>query len=211
MKKCHVSTYLFCGLANDIAIRVKFVIKIVNGCGFDLLVLDKIWVHVGVYNIIAMMVIGKYLINSIKAKYKGPERACVAHQCAFGEKDAQVTTIQWRHNGRDVFSNHQPGDCLLNRLFRRRSKKTSKLRGTDLWAGNSPVPGEFPAQMASNAENDCSVCAVIHDHGVCVLFVYFLLITATILTDGNRICHWEVYSIVSRGKPSRFKTKSTLH
>ena len=35
----------------------------------------------------------------------------------------------------------------------RRSKKTSKLRVTGLCVGNSPVTGEFPAQMASNAEN----------------------------------------------------------
>ena len=42
---------------------------------------------------------------------------------------------------------------LLNRLFRRRSKKTSKLRVTGLCAGNSPGTGEFPAQMASYAEN----------------------------------------------------------
>ena len=61
--------------------------------------------------------------------------------------------LQWRHNGRDSVSNHQPHDCLLNRLFRRRSKKTSKPRITGLCAGNSPVPGEFPTQMASNAEN----------------------------------------------------------
>ena len=46
-------------------------------------------------------------------------------------------SLRWRHNGRDSVSNHQPHDCLLNRLFRRRSKKTSK----------------FPAQVASNAEN----------------------------------------------------------
>ena len=57
--------------------------------------------------------------------------------------------LQWRHNERDGVSNHQPRDCLLNRLFRRRSKKTSKLRLTGLCAGK----GEFPAQMASNAEN----------------------------------------------------------
>ena len=62
-------------------------------------------------------------------------------------------TLRWRHNGRDVVSNRQPHDCLLNRLFRRRSKKTSKLRGTGLSAGNSPVTGEFPAQRASNQEN----------------------------------------------------------
>ena len=39
-------------------------------------------------------------------------------------------------------------DCLLDRLFRRRSKKTSKLRVTGLCEGNSPVAGEFPAQSA---------------------------------------------------------------
>ena len=44
---------------------------------------------------------------------------------------------------------------LLNRLFRRRSKKTSKLRVTGLCTGNSPVTGEFPAQKNSNAENIC--------------------------------------------------------
>ena len=61
--------------------------------------------------------------------------------------------LQWRHNGHDGVSNHQPQHCLLNRLFRCRSKKTSKPRITGLCAGNSPVTGEFPAQMASNAEN----------------------------------------------------------
>ena len=66
--------------------------------------------------------------------------------------DAELS-LQWRHKGRDSVSNHQPHDCLLNRLFRRRSKKTSKLRVTGLCAGNSPMTGEFPAQMASNAEN----------------------------------------------------------
>ena len=50
-------------------------------------------------------------------------------------------------------SNHQPHDNLLIRLFRRRSKKTSKLLVTGLCAGNSPGTGEFPAQMASNVEN----------------------------------------------------------
>ena len=64
-----------------------------------------------------------------------------------------LLTLRWRHNERDSVSNHQPHDCLLNRLFRRRWKKTSKLRVTGLCAGNSPGTGEFPAQMASYAEN----------------------------------------------------------
>ena len=58
------------------------------------------------------------------------------------------STLQWRHNGRDSVSNHQPHDCLHNRLSRCRSKKTSKfcVTGPCVWTG------EFPAQMASNAE-----------------------------------------------------------
>ena len=59
-------------------------------------------------------------------------------------------SLRWCHHG---VSNRQPHDCLLNHLFRHRSKKTSKLRVTGLCAGNSPVTGEFPAQRASNAEN----------------------------------------------------------
>ena len=62
-------------------------------------------------------------------------------------------TLQWRYNGRDCASNHQRLYCFLNRLFKARSKKTSKLRVTGLCEGNSPVTGEFPAQMASNAVN----------------------------------------------------------
>ena len=56
-----------------------------------------------------------------------------------------VNSLQWRHNGRDSVSNHQPHDCFLNRLFRHGSRKTSKLCVTGLYAGNSPGTGEFPA------------------------------------------------------------------
>ena len=62
-----------------------------------------------------------------------------------------IWALQWRLNGCDGVSNHQPHHCLLNGLFRRRLKKTSKLRVTGLCAGKSPVTGEFPAKMASNA------------------------------------------------------------
>ena len=55
---------------------------------------------------------------------------------------SRPVTLQWRYNERDGVSNHQPHECLLNRLFRRRSKKTSKLRVTGLCAVNSPVTSE---------------------------------------------------------------------
>ena len=61
----------------------------------------------------------------------------------------EIWSMQWRHNDCEGVLNHQPHA----RLFRRRSKNTSKLRVTGLCARNSPVTGEFPAQKTSNAEN----------------------------------------------------------
>ena len=52
--------------------------------------------------------------------------------------------LQWRHNGRDGVSNHQPHHWLLNRLFRRRSQKNESsaslafVRGIHRWPVNSP-------------------------------------------------------------------------
>ena len=60
--------------------------------------------------------------------------------------------LHWRHNERDGFSNHRRRDYLLNRLFRRRTKKIPKLRITGLCARNSPVPGEFPACYTKGQE-----------------------------------------------------------
>ena len=40
--------------------------------------------------------------------------------------------LQWRHNGCDGASHHRRLGCLLNRLFRCRSKKISKLRVSGL-------------------------------------------------------------------------------
>ena len=65
----------------------------------------------------------------------------------------KMMPLHWRHNGRNGVSNHQHHNCLLNPLYRCRSKKTSKPRLTGLCAGNSPVIDKLPAQRASNAEN----------------------------------------------------------
>ena len=65
----------------------------------------------------------------------------------------RFTALQWRHNECDSVSNHQPHDCLLNRLFRHISKKTSKLRVTGLcvgihrWPVNSPHKGPVTGKM----------------------------------------------------------------
>ena len=91
-------------------------------------------------------------------------------------KGEWVSALHWRHNGRDSVSNRQPHNGLLNRLFRRRSKKTSKLRVTGLCVGNSPGTGEFPAQMASKAEN---VSIWWRHHG--------LYLTAFLWTAGSEV------------------------
>ena len=54
------------------------------------------------------------------------------------------STLPWRHNDHGGVPNHQPHDCLLNRLFRRRSKKTSKLPVTGLCERNSSGPVNSP-------------------------------------------------------------------
>ena len=64
-----------------------------------------------------------------------------------------MVILQGRHNERDAVSNHLRLDCLFNPLFKRRSKKTSKLRITGLCEGKPPVTGGFHSQIVINAEN----------------------------------------------------------
>ena len=93
------------------------------------------------------------MLESVVADSQSLKQCCTIPPLPTNANNHASLTLRWRHNGCDSVSNHQPHDCLINRLFRRRSKKTSKLRVTGLCVGNSPGTGEFPAQMASNAEN----------------------------------------------------------
>ena len=63
--------------------------------------------------------------------------------------------ISMRHNGHGSVSNHQPHDCLLNRLFRRRSKKTPKLCITGLCVGSSPVIRSDDDRFVQNNVGGC--------------------------------------------------------
>ena len=94
-----------------------------------------------------------YVILCIKSSVSG--ECCIRYytvvSLAIGKENAYP--LQWRHNGLNGVSNHQPHHSFLSRLFGPRSKKTSKLRVPGLCAGKSPGTGEFPAQMASNAGN----------------------------------------------------------
>ena len=80
--------------------------------------------------------VGAWTKNYIHMKIKN----VIAHPRLL---NIQISLL-WRHNGHNSVSNHQPYDCLLRRLFRRRSKQTSKPRVTGLCAGNSPGPVNFP-------------------------------------------------------------------
>ena len=63
-------------------------------------------------------------------------------------------SLQWRHDERDGVLNHRRLHWLLNRFSRRRSKKTSKIRVTDLrvtglhrWPIDSPHKGPLTRKM----------------------------------------------------------------
>ena len=63
-------------------------------------------------------------------------------------------TLQWRHNGHYGVSNHQPHDCLLNRLYsgadQRKHQSSASLafaRGIHRWPVNSPHKGPVPRKM----------------------------------------------------------------
>ena len=103
------------------------------------------------------------LINRIFAKnqQKNSFRYLTLHSVG-------IESIQWRHYECDGVSNRRRVDCLHNRLFRRRSKNTSKLRVPGLCEGNSPVTVEIPAPSASNAEN-VPIWWSHHDHQVTIM------------------------------------------
>ena len=89
-------------------------------------------------------------------------------------------SLQWRHTDSDGVSNHRRLDCLRYRLFRRRSKKTSKLHVTGLCEGNSPVTGEFPAQRVSNAEKCFHLVTSSCGKGSWWIFVIYLYILSRV-------------------------------
>ena len=111
-----------------------------------------------------------------------------------------TASLQWRHNAHDGVSNHQPHDCLPNRLFRHRSKKTSKLCVTGLCVRNSPVTDEFPAQEASNTK---SVSIWWRHHNAIKYNLQNIYLTGLYQTGGN----WDV----DKKLPARFNVDVLIH
>ena len=63
------------------------------------------------------------------------------------------SSLQWSHNHHDGVSNHQPNDCLFNRLFRHRSKKhqfsasLAFVWGIHQWPLNCPHKGQVTRKI----------------------------------------------------------------
>ena len=114
-----------------------------------------------------------------------------------------VYSLWGRHNERDGVSNHQSHDCLLNRLFRRRSKKISKPRVTGLCEGNSPVTGEFPIQRPITREMFPFDDVIMAQEKCWCLGT--LLSTWIILSKG-----WVIISIIKCGVKLRIVSETSM-
>ena len=96
-------------------------------------------------------------------------------------------TLQWHHNEHDGISNHQPHHCLLNCLFRCRSKKSSKLRVTGLCVGNSPVTGEFPTHRPVTWKMFPFYDVIMN----CNIVVLGMCCCVVLFHRGNPLIYWE--------------------
>ena len=111
-------------------------------------------------------------------------------------------TLQWRHNDHDGVKNHQPHGCLFNRLFRHRSKKTSKLCVTGLCAGNSPGPVNSPHKWPVTRKMfpfedvimPAEFMAAIYDEEDSVVRLYFIQLFVDIYQSMEFITmNWNVF------------------
>ena len=80
------------------------------------------------------------IVRRDHARYLDVSRVETRVAITTTSRTSVMFTLDWRHKDHDCVSNHQPYDWLLNRLFKRKSKKTSKLRVSGLCVGNSPGP-----------------------------------------------------------------------
>ena len=76
-----------------------------------------------------------YVIKYCEVRGSNPTDILSPHLSVDIQTKEHIISLHWRHNDHDSVSNHQPHGCLLNRLFRRKSKKTSKLCVTGLCVG----------------------------------------------------------------------------
>ena len=119
-------------------------------------------------------------------------------------KTCQSWALQWRHNGHDSVSNHQPHDCLLKRLFRHRSKKTSKLCITGLCVGNSPGPVNSP-HKGPVTRKMFPFDDVIMDHRLQCHWIQWIIVKSY---DQS---YWEIFKVWSQILEQRWGTDIIFH
>ena len=173
-----------------------------------------------------------FILDSVKlhrgliffSKFPLHHRLFPAVHCKWYILYIASSALQWHHNGRDSVSNRQPHDCFLNHLLRHWSKKTSKLRVTGLFAGNSPEASEFPAQMASNTENVSIWWR--HHEGFDTLsvsiagfpFCHTALLIIQLSKSSTFGKHWVTKLVIhspmesfSQNQPSRYNLRTMIH
>ena len=114
--------------------------------------------------------------------------------------------LLWRHNEHDSVSNHQPRGCLLNRLFRRRSKKSSKLRVTGHCVGNSPGPVNSP-HKGPVTRKMFPFDDVIMPWRACDVTIWILQCKLTHMIYSIKLYRKEVYVTISYDKQSGLSRK----
>ena len=76
-------------------------------------------------------------MNLIRNMCSGITLLKLLHLSGAIELMGERESLQWRHDERDGVSNHQPHDCLLNRLFKAQIKEN--IKAPRYW----PLWGEF--------------------------------------------------------------------
>ena len=96
-----------------------------------------------------------------------------------------MDALQWRHNGHDGVSSHQPHHCLFNRLFRRRSMKTPRhikyIQNMRIYADWSKYNFRFLWLHISN----CICCQQYHR-----LLFHWDLVTHSCQTKYRKYVNW---------------------
>ena len=71
-----------------------------------------------------------------------------------------ITSLQWRHDGRDCVSNHQPHDRYSIVYSGTDKKKTSKLRVTGLCVGMAPLWPWPKVTVVASISKNLFVCTI---------------------------------------------------
>ena len=82
-------------------------------------------------------------------------------------KEMTLISLQWRYNGYDGISNHQRHDCLLNHLFKRRSKKQSSASLAfvrEIHRGPVNSPHKWPVMRKMFPFDDVIMCRLTSVH-----------------------------------------------